>query len=56
MDVLDFIHDKFSQDCAIGTVLHLVMTHYNLSAEEAQNKMDEYFEIVETMDHQKRTI
>ena len=56
MDVLDFIHDKFSQDCAIGTVIHLVMAHYDLSAEEAQNKVDEYFEIVEAMDNQKKTI
>ena len=56
MDVLDFIHDKFSQDCAIGTVLHLLMAHYDLSAEEAQNKIDEYFEIVEAMDDQKKTI
>ena len=50
MDALDFIHDMFSQDCAIGTVLHLVMAHFNLSEEEAQKKVDEYFEIVETMD------
>ena len=56
MDVLDFIHDKFSQDCAIGTVLHLLMAYYDLSAEEAQNKIDEYFEIVEAMDDQKKTI
>ena len=50
MDVLDFIHEKFSQDCAIGTVLHLVMANYELSAEEAQDKIDEYFEIVEAME------
>lgn len=56
MDVLDFIHDKFSQDRAIDTVLHLVIEHYDLSAEEAQNKIDEYFEIVEAMDNQKKTI
>ena len=56
MDVLDFIHDKFSQDCAIGTVFHLLMAHYDLSAEETQNKIDEYFEIVEAMDDQKKTI
>ncbi len=53
MDVLDFIRDKFSQDCAISTVLHLVMAHYDLSMEEAQKKIDEYFEIVETMDGRK---
>ena len=50
MDVLDFIRDLFSRDYAIGTVLHLVMAHYGLSEEEAQKKVDEYFEIVEAMD------
>ena len=25
MDPIDFIRDKFSQDCAVDTVLHLVM-------------------------------
>lgn len=47
MDSLDFIRDKFSQDCAIDTVLHLVMAQFDLSEEEAQAKIDEYFEIVE---------
>lgn len=47
MDPLDFIRDKFSQDCAIDTVLHLVMAQFDLSEEEAQAKIDEYFEIVE---------
>lgn len=46
MDPMDLIRDKFSQDCTIDTVLHLVMAHFNLS-EEAQTKLDEYFEIVE---------
>ena len=47
MDPMDLIRDKFSQDCTIETVLHLLMTHFNLSEEEAQAKIDEYFEIVE---------
>lgn len=47
MDPMDLIRDKFSQDCTIDTVLHLVMAHFNLSEEEAQTKLDEYFEIVE---------
>lgn len=47
MDPMDLIRDKFSQDCTIDTVLHLVMAHFNLSEEEAQTKIDEYFEIVE---------
>ena len=47
MDALDFIHEKFSQDCAIKTVRHLVMTEYGLTEEEAQKKIEEYFEIIE---------
>ena len=47
MDPMDFIWDKFSQDCTIETVLHLVMAHFDLSEEEAQTKINEYFEIVE---------
>ena len=47
MDIMDLIRDKFSQDCTIETVRHLVMAHFNLSEEEAQAKIDEYFEIVE---------
>lgn len=49
MDPLDLIREKFSEDCAIDTVLHLVMAHFHLSEEEARAKMDEYFEIVEGM-------
>ena len=47
MDPIDLIRDKFSQDCTIETVLHLLMVHFNLSEEEAQAEIDEYFEIVE---------
>ncbi len=47
MDPIDFIRDKFSQDCAIETVLHLVMAHFHLSEEEAQAEINAYFEIVE---------
>lgn len=47
MDPMDLIRDKFSQDCTIDTVLHLVMAHFDLSEEEAQTKIDECFEIVE---------
>ena len=47
MDPFDLIRDKFSQDCTIETVLHLLMAHFILSEEEAQAKIDEYFEIVE---------
>lgn len=47
MDLMDLIRDKFSQGCTIETVLHLVMAHFNLSEKEAQEKIDEYFEIIE---------
>lgn len=47
MDVLDLIHEKFSQDCSIETVLHLVMADYGLTEDEARKKLDEYFEIIE---------
>ena len=47
MEPMDLIRDKFSQDCSIETVLHLVMTHFDLSEEEAQAEIDTYFEIVE---------
>ena len=47
MDPMDLIWDKFSQDYAIETVLHLLMAHFDLSEEEAQARIREYFEIVE---------
>ena len=47
MDPMDLIRDKFSQDCTIETVLHLLMAHFELSEEEAQTKINEHFEIVE---------
>ena len=47
MDPIDLIRDKFSQDCTVDTVLHLLMAHFDLTKEEAQAKIDEYFEIVE---------
>ena len=53
MDIFDLIQDKFSQDCTIETVLHLLMAHFNLSEEEAQAKIDEYFEIVDMIDEDR---
>lgn len=47
MEPLDLIRDKFSQDCSIETVRHLVMSHFDMSEEEAQAKIDEYFGIIE---------
>ena len=54
MDPMDLIRDKFSQDCTIDTVLHLLMAHFNLSEEEAQTKIDEYFEIVDMIDEDRK--
>lgn len=53
MDPMDLIRDKFSQDCSVETVCHLVMSHFHLSAEEAQEKIREYFEIVEGLGGEK---
>ena len=50
MEPMDLIRDKFSQDCSIETVLHLVMAHFDMSEEEAQAEIDSYFEIVDWMD------
>jgi len=49
MEPMDLIRDKFSQDCTIETVLHLVMAHFDLSEKEAQAEIDLYFEIVDRM-------
>ena len=53
MDPMDLIRDKFSQDCTIETVLHLVMAHFDLSEEEAQAEIDEYFKIVDMIDAER---
>ena len=47
MEPMDLIRDKFSQDCSIETVLHLVMAHFDLSEEEALAEINAYFKIVE---------
>ena len=54
MDPMDLIRDKFSQDCTIETVLHLLMSHFDLSEEEAQAEIDEYFRIVDMIDEERR--
>ena len=53
MDALEFIRDKFSQDCPIDTVFHLVMSEYGLSEDEAKEKINEYFEIIESIDRSR---
>ena len=54
MDPMDLIRDKFSQDCTIETVLHLLMVHFDLSEEEAQAQIDEYFKIVDMLDEERK--
>ena len=48
MEPMDLIRDKFSQDCTIETVQHLLMSHFDMTEEEAQAMLDEYFRIVES--------
>ena len=54
MDPMDLIRDKFSQDCTIETVLHLLMAHFDLSEEDAQAEIDEYFKIVDMIDEERK--
>lgn len=44
---IDMVRDKFSQDCTVETVRHLLMAHYDMTEEEAQAKIDEYFDIID---------
>lgn len=54
MEPMDLIRDKFSQDCTIETVLHLLMAHFDFSEEEAQAEIDEYFKIVDRIDEERK--
>ena len=54
MGPMDLIRDKFSQDCTIETVLHLLMSHFDMSEEEAQAEIDTYFRIVDMIDEERR--
>lgn len=47
MTPLELIREKFSQDCSLDTVRHLVMSQFDLSEQEAQAEIDEYFKIFE---------
>ena len=55
MEPMDLIRDKFSQDCTIETVLHLVMADFDMTEEEAQAEINEYFEIVELIDKERNS-
>ena len=54
MEPMDLIRDKFSQDCTIETVLHLLMSHFDMSEEQAQAEIDTYFRIVDMIDEECR--
>lgn len=54
MEPMDLIRDKFSQDCTIKTVLHLLMAHFDLSEEEAQAEIDAYFKVVDIIDEERK--
>lgn len=54
MEPMDLIQDKFSQDCTIETVLHLLIAHFDLSEEEAQAEIDEYFKVVDIIDEERK--
>ena len=56
MEPMDLIRDKFSQDCTVETVLHMLMAHFDMTEEEAQAEIDEYFEIVDWMDKHRATL
>ena len=54
MEPMDLIRDKFSQDCTIETVLHLLMSHFDMTEEQAQAEIDTYFRIVDMIDEDRR--
>ena len=54
MEPMDLIRDKFSQDCTIETVLHLLMSHFEMTEEAAQAQIDEYFKIVDMIDEDRK--
>ena len=56
MEPMDLIRDKFSQDCTVETVLHLLMAHFDMSEEAARSEIDSYFEIVDWMDKHRDTL
>ena len=54
MDPMDLIRDKFSQDCEIGTVRRLLTVHFDMTDEQAQAEIDEYFRIVDMLDEERK--
>ena len=54
MEPMDLIRDKFSQDCTVETVLHLLMAHFDMTEEQAQAEIDSYFDIVDMMNGRRQ--
>ena len=50
MEPMDMIRDKFSQECEISTVRRLLTVHFDMTEEQAQAEIDEYFKIVDMID------
>ena len=54
MEPMDLIRDKFNQECEIGTVRRLLTVHFDMTEEQAQAEIDEYFRIVEWIDRERK--
>ena len=54
MDPLDLIRDKFSQECEIATVRRLLMVHFDMTEEQAQAEIDDYFRLVDMIDKERQ--
>lgn len=54
MTPLELIRDKFSQDCSTETVLHLVMSHFDMTEEQARAEIEEYFEMIEEIEEARQ--
>lgn len=54
MEPMDLIRDKFSQECEIGTVRRLLMVHFDMTEDQAQAEIDEYFRIVDMLDKERK--
>ena len=54
MTPLELIRDKFSQDCSTETVLHLVMSHFDMTEEQARAEIEEYFKMIEEIEEARQ--
>ena len=54
MEPMDLIRDKFSQECSIETVRRLLTVHFDMTEEQAQKEIDDYFRIVDELDRERK--